>query len=154
MPDTGWVTGWGFWPIRLRWTADNAIGYVHNVPVEKAIYSVSASGGEVQNLGTATHPSHPRWSSDGESIYLYQLGAIGFLTADGGRWKPILGSSEGGPLQDWAVGTGLAAGPTLPDKEDQGAPKPLKPWYQWLAGSALIVAVLLPTFKNPKRSHL
>jgi len=99
------------WNLSAGWTADNAIGYVHNVPVEKAIYSVSASGGEVQNLGTATHPSHPRWSSDGESIYLYQLGAIGFLTADGGRWKPILGSSEGGPLQDWAVGTGLAVSP-------------------------------------------
>jgi Tol biopolymer transport system component len=97
--------------ISAGWTADNAIGYVHNVPVQEAIYSVSASGGEVEKLETATEPSHPRWSSDGERIYLYQLGAIGFLTAETGRWSPILGSSEGGPLQNWARGTGLAVSP-------------------------------------------
>jgi len=39
------------------------------------------------------------------------------------------------------------------DREEAPVLGPKKPWIQWGVGTALLVAVLIPVFKDPKRGH-
>ena len=61
----------------------------------------------------------------------------------------------------WAVvlvlASGLGTGSALaadPQYESVTTLQAKKPWFQWLAGTGFVLGVLIPTFKNPKRSPL
>jgi Tol biopolymer transport system component len=52
------------------WTPDNELGVFMETEYRSAIYTVPASGGRAMQVTPEGHPYYPRWSPDGERIFL------------------------------------------------------------------------------------
>jgi Tol biopolymer transport system component len=67
------------------WTSDNAIGIPFLTPYREAIYTISAEGGKATQISPNGLVRHPRWTPDGERVFLrWGRGAIAFVPSDGG----------------------------------------------------------------------
>ncbi len=72
------------------WSSDNKIGLLMENPFHQAVYTVSAEGGKATQITPEDqgegYPCYPKWSSDGEKVFLrWGRGDIVSVPAQGGE---------------------------------------------------------------------
>ncbi|MGD8698219.1 MAG: tetratricopeptide repeat protein [Gemmatimonadales bacterium] len=89
------------WEMVSGWTPDGKLGVFIDSEMHEAIYTVPASGGKaVQVMAEGGDPYYPRWSPDGERIYLrgYQPDPsrvfVQYVPASGGDLRDVPVRSE------------------------------------------------------------
>lgn len=89
------------WEMVSGWTPDGELGVFIDSEMHEAIYTVPASGGKaVQVMAEGDEPYYPRWSPDGERIYLrgYQPDPsrvlVQYVPASGGDLRDVPVRSE------------------------------------------------------------
>jgi Tol biopolymer transport system component len=99
------------WYPLAGWTSDNKIGLIlGGDEVDKAIYSVPASGGKVAQVTPSGFFFHPRWSPDGERIWFLNGSArstLGSVPSSGGAVSNL----QTGSVQETPPGGGNVISP-------------------------------------------
>lgn len=86
----------GSFDVLPGWSFDNKIAILAWNGTREAIYTVPETGGRAAQVSPSGYAAHPRWSPDGERIYLrWDGGQIAQIPAGGGEVKTIpMGASN------------------------------------------------------------